>query len=260
VKVVILAGGIGTRLSEETRLRPKPMVEIGGRPILWHLMKYFSAYGHDDFIVCCGYMGEFIKQYFVDYRFSAGDIEVNLKTGTVSALRPPAEEWRVSLVDTGETTMTGGRLKRVQHLLTPGEPFFMTYGDGLSDVNLDQLVAFHQEKGRLATVTSVVEPGRFGDLAIVDGIVEKFVEKPKVGRWINGGFFVLDPSTLDLVEGDATVWEREPLESLSKNRQLSAFEHRGFWQPMDTLRDRSLLESLYLEGNAPWTIWDQKNK
>jgi glucose-1-phosphate cytidylyltransferase len=255
MKVVILAGGIGTRLSEETRLRPKPMVEIGGRPILWHLMKYFSSFGHDDFIVCCGYMGDFIKQYFVDYRFAAGDIRVDLETGIVSSLRAPTETWKVSLVDTGEATMTGGRLKRIRHLLTPGEPFFMTYGDGLSDVDLSELTAFHERMGRLATVTSVVEPGRFGDLAIVDGVVDRFVEKPKVGRWINGGFFLLDPSTLELVDDDSTVWEREPLERLSADRQLAAFEHRGFWQPMDTLRDRMLLEDLYASGNAPWKVW-----
>jgi glucose-1-phosphate cytidylyltransferase len=255
MKVVILAGGFGTRLSEETRLRPKPMVEIGGRPILWHLMKYFAEFGHDDFIICCGYMGELIKQYFLDYRNAVGDIKVDLSNGSVEVLRAPAEQWRVSLVDTGQETLTGGRLKRVRHLLTPGEPFFMTYGDGLSDVDLNVLADFHKTKGCKATVTSVIEPGRFGDLSIADGVVEQFVEKPKRGRSINGGFFVLETSALDYVADDTTVWEREPLEQLSANRELAAFEHRGFWQSMDTLRDRTLLESLYAQGCAPWKIW-----
>lgn len=255
MKVVILAGGLGTRLSEETRLRPKPMVEIGGRPILWHLMKYFEAFGHTDFIVCCGYMGETVKQYFVDYAFAAGDIRVDVATGAIEMLRAPREIWAVALVDTGADTMTGGRLRRIRHLLNEGEPFFMTYGDGLSDVDLHALLAFHRAKGRPATVTSVVEPGRFGDLQITNGAVERFTEKPTEGRQINGGFFVLDPSVLDLVTQDSTIWEREPLEHLASTDNLAAFEHRGFWQPMDTLRDRMLLEDLYERNAAPWKVW-----
>jgi glucose-1-phosphate cytidylyltransferase len=257
MKVVILAGGLGTRLSEETQLRPKPMVELGGRPIIWHLMKYFAEFGHSDFIICCGYRGDVIKQFFVDFVHNSTDICVDLGESTVTPLYPSMDNWRVTLVDTGASTMTGGRLKRIQKLLPFGEPFFMTYGDGLANVDLDALLAFHTSKGLLATVTSVGEPGRFGEILSREGVVTEFVEKPEGARRINGGFFLLDPSTLDLVENDGTVWEREPMESLARAGQLAAFQHNGFWQPMDTLRDRMLLESLLETNAAPWKTWSK---
>ncbi len=257
MKVVILAGGLGTRLSEETQLRPKPMVELGGRPIIWHLMKYFAEFGHTDFIICCGYRGEVIKQFFVDFVHNSTDICVDLGQSTVTSLYPSTDNWRVTLVDTGASTMTGGRLKRIQKLLPGGEPFFMTYGDGLANVDLKALLAFHKSKGLLATVTSVGEPGRFGEILSSEGVVTEFVEKPQGARRINGGFFLLDPSTLDLVDSDGTIWEREPMENLASAGQLAAFEHNGFWQPMDTLRDRILLESLLETNAAPWKTWSK---
>ena len=255
MKAVLLAGGLGTRISEESALRPKPMIEVGGRPVLWHIMKMYSRHGINDFVVCLGYKGYIIKEYFANYFLHSSNITIETKPGKIEYHESTAEDWRITLVDTGEDTMTGGRLRRIRHLLNEGEPFFMTYGDGLSDVDLHALLAFHRAKGRPATVTSVVEPGRFGDLQITNGAVERFTEKPTEGRQINGGFFVLDPSVLDLVTQDSTIWEREPLEHLASTDNLAAFEHRGFWQPMDTLRDRMLLEDLYERNAAPWKVW-----
>jgi glucose-1-phosphate cytidylyltransferase len=255
VKVVILAGGFGTRLSEETDVRPKPLVEIGGKPILWHIMKMYEAAGLTDFIICCGYRGQMIKHYFVNYFMENYDIEVDLGANKLKFLGHPSERWKVTMVDTGADSMTGGRVKRVAHLLN-NETFCLTYGDGVSDVDLAKVIAHHRENGRAATITAVPSPGRFGILELEGSAVANFREKPanEMG-WINGGFFVLEPSVLDLVTSDATVWEREPLEALAKTGQLSAYRHTGFWRPMDTLRDKRDLEGMWASGKAPWKLW-----
>ena len=255
MKAVILSGGLGTRISEETQVRPKPMVEIGGRPILWHIMKIYSAHGINDFIICLGHKGYMIKEYFANYFLHMSDVTFDMKENRMQVHERHAEPWRVTLVDTGEATMTGGRLKRVSGYLG-GETFCLTYGDGLSDLDVTALVAFHRKQETLATITAVQPPGRFGALDLEGGRVGGFREKPQGdGGSINGGFFVLETAVLDYIEGDATVWEREPLERLAREKQLSAFEHRGFWQPMDTLRDKTQLDSLWASERAPWKVW-----
>lgn len=256
MKAVILAGGLGTRISEETHLRPKPMVEIGGRPILWHIMKMYSAYGINDFIICCGYKGFVIKEYFANYFLHTSDVTFDMSTNNMEVHQRYAEPWRVTLVDTGEETMTGGRLKRVAPYIQNEKAFCFTYGDGVSDVNLAKLIAFHEDQKCDATLTAISPPSRFGVLEINNHKVASFKEKPAdEASLINGGFFVLSPRVLDLIEGDATIWERDPLEKLAKKGQLSAYNHSGFWQPMDTLRDKVQLEELWLSGKAPWKIW-----
>lgn len=256
MKAVILAGGRGTRLSEETGLRPKPMVEIGGRPILWHIMKIYEAGGITDFVICLGYRGWQIKEYFLNYARLSSDLTVDLGSGTVEVLRPAAEPWRISLIDTGEESQTGGRLARVGHLLQGEGAFCLTYGDGVGDVDIAASVAFHRAHGKAATVTAVVPPGRFGALERRGAAVTAFVEKPAGdGGMINGGFFVLSPSVLGRIAGDTTIWEQEPLKGLARDGELMAWEHRGFWQPMDTLRDRDTLEALWQTGAAPWKLW-----
>lgn len=255
MKAVILAGGLGTRLSEETYLKPKPMVEVGNRPIIWHIMKMYEAHAITDFIVCCGYRGYVLKEYFANYALHNSDVRVDLSVGAVTALRTAAEPWTVTLVDTGDVTMTGGRLKRIQNLLK-GETFCMTYGDGLSDVNITRSIDFHKRHAKLATVTAVQPPGRFGALRLDDNdCVESMVEKPAGdGGWVSAGFFVLQPGVLNYIADDSTIWEKDPLEQLSKNDQLMAFKHSGFWQPMDTLRDLQLLNNLWSSGNPPWVV------
>jgi glucose-1-phosphate cytidylyltransferase len=256
MKAVILAGGRGTRLQEETTIRPKPMVEIGGRPILWHIMKIYAAHGVTDFIVCLGYKGYQIKEYFLNYRLHASKITVDLATGNVSYEQTAAESWRVTLVDTGEETETGGRLRRIAPLVRGEEVFCMTYGDGVADVDVSRLVAFHRGHGRLVTVTAVQPPGRFGALERDGDRVRAFTEKPRGdGGTINGGFFVLSPRALDAITDDRSVWEGEPLEMLARDGELAAFDHFGFWHPMDTLRDRGALERLWASGAAPWKMW-----
>lgn len=254
VKTVILAGGLGTRISEESHLRPKPMIEIGGRPIIWHVMKIYAAHGLTDFVICCGYKGYMIKEYFANFVLHHSDVTIDTGTGEITYHSTDSEPWRVTLVDTGAETMTGGRVKRVADYL--GDTFCLTYGDGVADIDLTAELAFHYEHGRLATVTSVVPPGRYGALETRDGRVERFVEKPAgdQGR-INGGFFVLQKSALDRVAGDETYWEREPLESLAADGELMAWEHGGFWHAMDTLRDKTHLEALWSRGDAPWAVW-----
>ena len=253
MKTVILAGGLGTRISEESHLKPKPMIEIGGRPILWHIMTHYSRHGFNDFIVCLGYKGYMIKEYFANYVLHNADVTFDLAKGAVEYHATNHEPWRVTLVDTGEQTMTGGRLKRVARYLDPGAPFFLTYGDGLSDVDLTALAAFHRQQGREATVTAVAPPGRYGALDIAEGRVQRFTEKPPGDNGlINGGFFVLEPRVLDRIDGDATVWENAPLEGLAHDGQLNAFRHDGFWAAMDTLRDKNQLEALWASGAAPW--------
>lgn len=252
MKAVILAGGLGTRLSEETVSRPKPMVEIGGKPILWHIMKSYSAHGIQDFVICVGYKGYVIKEYFANYFLHMSDVTFDMKNNSMEVHQRNAEPWRVTIVDTGENTQTGGRLKRVKGYLG-NETFCFTYGDGVSDVDIKALIAFHQSKGVKATLTGVQPPGRFGSLEMKGGLVKSFQEKPLGdGSWINGGFFVMEPSALDGIEGDSTLWEREPLENLAKSNQLAVYEHRGFWQAMDTLRDKNYLEELWKSGKAPW--------
>ncbi|WP_374469828.1 glucose-1-phosphate cytidylyltransferase [Phenylobacterium sp.] len=253
MKTVILAGGLGTRISEESHLKPKPMIEIGGRPILWHIMKLYSHYGFNDFVICLGYKGYVVKEYFANYVLHNADLTVDLAAGSLEYHARNHEPWRVTLVDTGEETMTGGRLKRVARYLDPDEPFFMTYGDGVADLDLRQVADFHRSHGRDATVTAVVPPGRYGALDIVDGQVQRFVEKPPGDNGlINGGFFVLNPRVIDRVADDATIWEQEPLTGLAADGQLMAFRHTGFWAPMDTLRDKNILEGLWASGEAPW--------
>ncbi len=255
MKVVILAGGLGTRLSEETTVRPKPMVEIGGRPILWHIMKTYAEYGHTDFVVCLGYKGYMIKEYFANYFLHMCDVTFDLAANKLEVHHGHTEPWRVTLVDTGDATQTGGRVRRVARYLDDND-FMLTYGDGLANINLDELVAFHRSEKRLATVTAVQPPGRFGALELEGSAALGFREKPiGDGGWINGGFFVLARSVIDLVADDHTVWEREPMERLAREGQLSAYLHRGFWQPMDTLRDKSQLEALWNSGSAPWRTW-----
>ena len=256
MKAVILAGGLGTRLAEETQVRPKPMVEIGGRPLLWHLMKGYSAHGVDDFVVCCGYKGYVIKEYFANYFLHVSDVTFDVAANTMEVHRDRAEPWRVTLVDTGDDTLTGGRLKRIADYVDGDEAFCMTYGDGLGDVDVTALVAFHRAHGRAATVTAVKPPGRFGALDLDGDVVTGFTEKPPGDDGlINGGFFVLHPSCLDLVEGDDTRWEDRPLQTLAERGELRAFHHAGFWQPMDTVRERDLLADLWDSGQAPWKVW-----
>lgn len=255
MKAVILAGGFGTRISEETHLKPKPMIEIGGKPILWHIMKTYSTHGINDFIICCGYKGYVLKEYFANYFLHMSDVTFDMCNNTMMVHQQKAEPWRVTLVDTGEDTMTGGRLKRVRHHLSD-EDFCFTYGDGLSDVNVRKLIEFHTDHGAIATVTAIHPPGRFGVLKLEDERVLSFSEKPKGdGNWINGGFFVLSPKVIDYIAGDETVWERGPMERLAADDCLRVFKHTGFWQPMDTQRDKNHLEELWLSGNAPWKIW-----
>ena len=257
MKAVILAGGLGTRITEETHLKPKPMIEIGGKPILWHIMKLYSAHGVNDFIICCGYRGYVIKEYFANYFLHMSDVTFDMTKNKMEVHHQYAEPWKVTLVDTGEDTLTGGRLKRVGCYLTDGEPFCFTYGDGVGDIDITKLIKFHEKNGSLATLTATNPPARFGVLEIGDDHkIHSFKEKPvSEDGLINGGFFVLSPKVLELIEGDATIWERQPLERLAANGQLSAYRHEGFWQPMDTLRDKNYLEELWATGNAPWKIW-----
>ena len=258
MKAVILAGGLGTRLSEETDLKPKPMVEIGGMPILWHIMKMYSKHGIDDFVICCGYKGYLIKEYFANYFLHQSDITFSMKDNSMKVHRKRAEPWTVTLVDTGEGTMTGGRLARVADYISKEEMFCFTYGDGVSDVNIARLIDFHKEHGRHATLTSVYPPGRFGALDIDNKQVKQFTEKPKGdGALVNGGFFVLSPKVLERINGDNCIWEEEPLKGLAEDNHLMAFKHEGFWQPMDTLRDKIYLQALWDRGEAPWSTWDR---
>lgn len=255
MKAVILAGGMGTRISEESTVRPKPMIEIGGRPILWHIMKGYSAHGIHDFVICLGYKGYVIKEYFANYFLHMSDVTFDMRENKMTVHQNSAEPWQVTLVDTGEHTMTGGRLRRIAPYVA-AEDFCCTYGDGVGDIDISALVAFHKEKGRLATLTATQPPGRFGSLVIDETRVLSFQEKARGdGGFINGGFFVLSPRVLDYIEGDATVWEREPLERLAAESQLSVYRHHGFWQPMDTLRDKTQLEKLWADGRPPWKVW-----
>ncbi len=256
MKAVILAGGLGTRITEETHLKPKPMIEIGGKPILWHILKIYSHYGINDFVICCGYKGYLIKEYFANYFLHMSDVTFDMAHNKMEVHQQKAEPWRVTLVDTGEETMTGGRLKRVAGYIQKEESFCFTYGDGVSDVNIKELVAFHKAQKVKATITATLPPGRFGALDIQGDKVRSFKEKPKGdGAMINGGFFVLSPSVLDLIQDDKTLWEKEPLEKLAESNQLAAYHHSGFWQPMDTLRDKDHLEKLWSSGKAPWKVW-----
>lgn len=255
MKAVILAGGLGTRISEETHLKPKPMIEIGGKPILWHIMKIYSHYGVNDFIICVGYKGYLIKEYFANYFLHQSDVTFDMCDNKMHIHNNHCEPWRVTLVDTGEDTMTGGRLKRVEKYVGK-ETFSFTYGDGVSNANIYDLISFHQQQGTWATLTAVQPPGRFGALDLSQNRIVSFQEKPQGdGSWINGGFFVLEPEVFKFLEGDETVWEREPLEQLAKAGQLTAFKHKGFWQPMDTLRDKIKLEELWSSTRAPWKVW-----
>lgn len=256
MKAVILAGGLGTRISEETHLRPKPMIEIGGKPILWHILKTYSFHGINEFIICCGYRGYVIKEYFANYFLHQSDVTFDMQNNQMEVHQRHAEPWRVTLVDTGEQTLTGGRLKRVADYLRHEEAFCFTYGDGLADVDIGALVAFHRQQGKRATVTAVQPPGRYGSLDLSGAAVRGFIEKPEGdGGWINGGFFVLSPACLDLIADDASPWEGEPLTRLAQQGELAAYAHRGFWQPMDTLRDKNHLEALWQNGTAPWKVW-----
>jgi glucose-1-phosphate cytidylyltransferase len=256
MKLIILAGGLGTRISEETSSRPKPMVEIGGKPILWHILKIYSSHGINDFIICCGYKGYMIKEYFANYFLHMSDITFDMANNKMEVHQRNAESWKVTLVDTGEDTMTGGRLKRVSEYVKNEESFCLTYGDGVSDVNITELIAFHKSQNVKATLTATIPPGRFGALDIKGHMVKSFREKPQGdGSMINGGFFVLSPHVLDYLVNDQTIWEREPLERLAEDGDLAAFKHSGFWQPMDTLRDKQYLEQLWQSGEAPWKVW-----
>jgi glucose-1-phosphate cytidylyltransferase len=256
MKAVILAGGLGTRFAEETSLRPKPMIEIGGRPILWHIMKIYSAHGVNDFVICCGYKGYVIKEYFANYFLHMSDVTFDMRENEMIVHEKRAEPWKVTLVDTGDDSMTGGRLKRVAEHVEGEELFHFTYGDGVGDIDIGKLVAYHRSHGKKATLTSTYPPGRFGALQVDEGQVTDFLEKPQGdGGMINGGFFVLSPKVLDYIEGDATTWEQEPLKNLAADGELMAFEHRGFWQPMDTLRDKHHLEALWDSRKAPWRVW-----
>jgi glucose-1-phosphate cytidylyltransferase len=256
LKTVILAGGTGTRISEETYLKPKPMIEVGGKPLIWHLMKIYSNYRVNDFIICCGYKGYVIKEYFANYFLHNSDVTFDLYKNKIKVHEKYTEPWSVTLLDTGENTQTGGRLKRAANYLKNEKYFCFTYGDGLADINIKKLIKFHENHGKLATVTTVQPLGRFGSLDRVGKKVRGFIEKPKGdGGWINGGFFVLSPKCFDYIKGDMTVWEKEPLSNLAKQGELMAYEHNSFWQPMDTLREKNLLEDLWKKGNAPWKIW-----
>lgn len=256
MKAVILAGGLGTRLSEETTLKPKPMVEIGGKPILWHIMKSYSAHGINDFIICCGYKGYVIKEYFANYFLHTSDVTFDMQNNKMEVHSQNAEPWKVTLVDTGDETLTGGRLKRVREHIADEEMFCFTYGDGVSDVNITELVDFHKKSGGMATLTAVQPPGRFGALKFDGAKITSFQEKPNGdGAWVNGGFFVLSPEVLEFIEGDSSIWEKTPMETLAKKGELAAYLHRGFWQPMDTLRDKINLEEMWQTGKAPWKSW-----
>jgi glucose-1-phosphate cytidylyltransferase len=256
MKAVILAGGLGTRISEETHLKPKPMVEVGGKPILWHIMKIYAAHGINDFVICCGYKGYVIKEYFANYFLHMSDVTFDMQNNEMRVHQRKAEPWRVTLVDTGEDTLTGGRLKRVAEYLKDETAFCFTYGDGLANINITQQIAFHSQHGKHATVTAVQPAGRYGALHMEGGAVRGFIEKPRGdGGWVNGGFFVLSPECIGLITNDKTIWEAEPLSQLAHSGQLMAFEHTGFWQPMDTLRDKTQLEQLWSAGKAPWKVW-----
>jgi glucose-1-phosphate cytidylyltransferase len=256
LKAVILAGGLGTRISEETHLKPKPMVEIGVRPILWHIMKIYSQHGINDFVICCGYKGYVIKEYFANYFLHMSNVTFDMSNNTTQIHNNSADPWRVTLVDTGDETMTGGRLKRVADYIKDEQDFCFTYGDGVADVDVTALVDFHRAHGKLATVTAVQPPGRYGALDMAGTAVRGFVEKPRGdGGWINGGFFVLSPKCLDYIDNDASTWEAEPLTRIAADGQLQAYSHNGFWQPMDTLRDKNHLEALWASGQAPWKCW-----
>lgn len=257
MKAVILAGGLGTRLTEETTIKPKPMVEVGDRPILWHIMKIYSSHGINDFIICCGYKGYAIKEYFANYFLHMSNVTFDMRFNQMNVHSGSAEPWKVTLIDTGETTMTGGRLKRVREYVG-SDAFCFTYGDGVSDVNITELVKFHKEQNLLATLTAVQPPGRFGAIALAEGQtrISSFHEKPEGdGAWINGGYFVLEPQVIDWIDGDETIWEQEPLQKLASMGQLSAYKHSGFWQPMDTLRDKNKLDELWRKNQAPWKVW-----
>jgi len=257
MKAVILAGGLGTRLSEETNSRPKPMVEIGGKPILWHIMKMYSSHGINDFIICCGYKGYVIKEYFANYFLHMSDVTFDMEHNSMIVHNKRAESWKVTLVDTGDRSMTGGRLRRVKEYLKEDDSFCFTYGDGVGDIDITSSIMFHHKHGKEATLTATYPPGRFGALDLVGGAVQNFKEKPKGdGGMINGGFFVLKPSVIDLIESDETTWEQDPLATLAARGELMAFEHNGFWQPMDTLRDKVHLEELWAAGKAPWKMWE----
>jgi glucose-1-phosphate cytidylyltransferase len=256
MKTVILAGGLGTRISEETTIRPKPMVEIGGKPILWHVMKIYSAHGINEFVICCGYKGYVIKEYFANYFLHMSDVTVDMQKNELKVHQSFSEPWKVTLVDTGESTMTGGRLGRIRPYISDEEAFCFTYGDGLADIDITKLIGFHKRARTMATVTAMYPPGRFGALDIAEDKVQSFKEKPDGdGGMVSGGFFVLSPKVLSLIEGDHTVWEREPLEHLANSGQLAAYRHDGFFQPMDTLRDKMHLEELWRSGTAPWKVW-----
>lgn len=255
MKVVLLAGGLGTRISEESHLKPKPMVEIGGRPILWHIMKTYSKYGLNDFVICCGYKSYVIKEYFANYFLHLSDVTFDLKNNKMEVHHNESEPWKVTLVDTGEETMTGGRIKRIKKYIGD-EDFCLTYGDGLADIDIKKLFEFHKSHKGLATLTATQPPGRFGALSMESTMIKSFKEKPVGdGNWINGGFFVLSPKVIDLIDGDQTIWEKEPLEKLAQQQQLHAFHHKGFWHPMDTLRDKNYLEQLWSSNKAPWKVW-----
>ena len=257
MKAVILAGGLGTRISEDTSSRPKPMIEIGGKPILWHILKTDSHHGINDFIICCGYKGYVIKEYFANYFLHMSDITFDMSNNSMEVHQKIAVPWKVTLVDTGEETMTGGRLKRVRQYLNNDEDFCFTYGDGVGDVDITATIKFHKQQNTLATLSAMQPPGRFGALGLSNNKVHGFQEKPQGdGGWINGGFFILSPKVIDYIEGDKTVWEKEPMERLAKDNQLSAYFHNGFWQPMDTLRDKVHLEELWQAGKAPWKVWE----
>mgnify|MGYP005642172535 CR=1 FL=1 len=256
MKAVILAGGLGTRISEETSLRPKPMVEIGGKPILWHIMKIYSAHGVNDFVICCGYKGYIIKEYFANYFLHMSDVSFDMEKNEMEVHHHYAEPWKVTLADTGDETMTGGRLRRVKEYIKDEEAFCLTYGDGVSNINITKLIAFHKAQKVKATLAATAPPGRFGALDMSNHKVNSFMEKPKGdGAMINGGFFVLSPKVIDYISGDTTIWERAPLERLADEGELAAYHHHGFWQPMDTLRDKNHLEELWQSGKAPWKVW-----
>lgn len=256
MKAIILAGGLGTRLSEETSLRPKPMVEIGGKPILWHILKIYSAHGINDFIICCGYKGYIIKEYFANYFLHQSDVTFDMAANKIEVHEKRVEPWKVTLVDTGDETLSGGRLKRVYEFIKDEEAFCFTYGDGVGDIDIAKSIAFHKSHGKLATMTSTYPPGRFGAIDIIGNQIKSFKEKPKGdGAMINGGFFVLSPKVIEKIENDQTIWEQEPLISLAQDEELMAFKHEGFWQPMDTLRDKNKLQELWESNNAPWKIW-----
>ena len=256
MKAVILAGGLGTRFAEETSLRPKPMIEIGGRPILWHILKIYAAHGVNDFVICCGYKGYVIKEYFANYFLHMSDVTFDMRGNEMIVHERRAEPWKVTLVDTGDESMTGGRLKRVADYVKDEEFFFFTYGDGVGDIDITKSIEFHKSHGKLATMTATYPPGRFGALEIEDGRITHFLEKPKGdGGMINGGYFVMSPKVIDYFAEDATIWEQEPLRNLAMDGELMAYEHHGFWQPMDTLRDKQHLEELWSSGKAPWRVW-----